>query len=422
MTQDDWTPFVTASGHPAIRGTHTKTIEVVEEADLSARGTCIIGVGAEVDPLAIQGLRGSVEFRFRVGDIAEHVRGLVHPGWTLAEPLIWRTWSQPQGRSLAFAVDKGAAQFSRDLIGALQDPASVLWVEARRQPDPLAPPGGLLSLVGLPVGHDRDLAPRAVDTLLAADLILAEDTRTLKPLLAHIGARAPMMSHHDHNEGARTEALVARLVTGARVALVSDAGMPGIADPGYPLVRAARAAGVMVTAIPGPVAAILGLVISGLPTDRFRFLGFPPRAAARRRAWLTQALAAQGTAIAYETAVRLPDLLTEVSTLAPDRLVVVAKDLTKTHERVDTGTASAVLEALTADDALRGEMVVLLAGAPEDTTSPTDDAPSLDGLLRALVAEGVPTKALAKAFASTTGLPRKHWFDRALALKEDPQG
>ncbi len=275
-----------------------------------------------------------------------------------------------------------------------------------------APPDGLV-LVSTPIGNLGDLTPRARDTLRAADLILCEDTRHTARLLAAIGVKAKLQPLHEHNEDAAIPAVLDMLRRGRRIALVSDAGVPLVSDPGFRLVRAALAEGLPVGALPGANAAITALVLSGLPPLPFLMLGFPPpRQAARRAAFGTVRAAERAglsaTLIWYEAPHRLSETLTDMAEAFGDRAAAVARELTKRFEEVRRGS----LLELTAHygvNVARGE-VTIVVGPPEH-----DDPEDLDGHLREALA-GNSLKDAAALVAAATGLPRKLVYARALAL------
>ncbi len=220
---------------------------------------------------------------------------------------------------------------------------------------------GTLFLVATPIGNLEDVTARALRVLREADLVAAEDTRHTRRLLEHFGIPAQVVSLHEHNERARAASLVERVQSGQDVALVTDAGSPGIADPGYPVVRAAVAAGVRVESIPGPSAVIAALQVSGLPTDAFLFAGFlPPRGAARRRR-LEELSAHRETVVVFESPHRIEACLTDLEAVWGARPIALARELTKLHEQVLRGTAGEVRAALRTDWK-RGEMVLVLGG------------------------------------------------------------
>lgn len=224
---------------------------------------------------------------------------------------------------------------------------------------------GSLWLVGTPIGNRADLTPRAREVLGRIGIVACEDTRTCLALYGWMDMEPPeLVAYHDHNAGAVAPRLIARLAAGEDVALVSEAGMPAIQDPGYRLVVAAREAGIDVVPVPGPSALLLALAASGLPTDRFAFLGFAPRRG--RETWWSEALERSETVVVYEAPTRVPATLAAIAGLAPERAVSLARELTKVHEEFVTGTARSVAAELAGREGrLRGECVIVLAGTGE---------------------------------------------------------
>lgn len=225
------------------------------------------------------------------------------------------------------------------------------------------PAPGTLYLVGTPIGNVEDLSPRAQRLLGAVDVIAAEDTRHTKGLLDRFGIRRPMLSYHDHNKDARTPELIGKLKEGASVAVVSDAGSPGISDPAFTLVRAAAAAGLMVVPIPGPSSAICALEVSGLPTDRFTFEGFLPRKAGRRRARIEELRDDPRTLIFFESPHRLRAALADLAGTLGDRPASVSRELTKKFEETRRGSLRTLL-AWIEESKPRGEFVLVVGGSP----------------------------------------------------------
>lgn len=224
---------------------------------------------------------------------------------------------------------------------------------------------GSLWLVGTPIGNRADLAPRAREILGRIGVVACEDTRTCCALYDWMGLDPPeLVAYHDHNAAAAAPRLVARLVEGEDIALVSEAGMPAIQDPGYRLVVAAREAGIEVIPVPGPSALLLALAASGLPTDRFAFLGFAPRKG--REAWWSEALGRSETVVVYEAPTRVPATLEAIAAGAPERGVCLARELTKMHEEFIAGSARSVVDELAARAGrLRGECVIIVRGAED---------------------------------------------------------
>ncbi len=282
---------------------------------------------------------------------------------------------------------------------------------------PHDPPSGLV-LVSTPIGNLGDVSIRARDVLRQSDLILCEDTRHSARLLTALGISVRTEPLHEHNEDARTPAVLAMLRAGKGVALISDAGTPLVSDPGYRLVRAAIAAGLPVTAIPGPNAALTALVLSGLPPLPFLFLGFPPPRQAARRAAFGGLRAAEragltATLIWHEAPHRLAETLADMFDAFGARAAAVARELTKHFEEVRRGTL-AELSGYYSGNAARGEITVLV-GPPED-----NDAEDLDGSLRAALRDHSVREAAALVTAAT-GLPRKVVYARALALTREQE-
>ncbi|NGO39912.1 16S rRNA (cytidine(1402)-2'-O)-methyltransferase [Limisphaera ngatamarikiensis] len=233
-------------------------------------------------------------------------------------------------------------------------------------PEPTLTPGTLY-LVATPIGNLEDITLRALRVLRQCDLIAAEDTRRTLQLLRHHQIQKPLLSCHAHNEAARAQQLVQRLRQGATVALVTDAGSPGISDPGERVVRAVLDAGLRVEPVPGPCALIAALTASGLPTAEFHFLGFLPHKPGARRRELERLRSIPGTWVLYESPHRIQRLLEELAELYPDRSVVVARELTKKFEQFLHGTAAEIL-ARTRNAPLRGECVVLVG--PQTASPP----------------------------------------------------
>ncbi len=223
-------------------------------------------------------------------------------------------------------------------------------------------PAGVCHFVATPIGNLADIGLRALGVLAASDVIFAEDTRHTQRLLQRYGLRVPLSSYHDHNKVRVVPLIVERLRAGHRVAVVSDAGMPCINDPGFSLVRALQAEGLPWTVIPGPSSTLAALVLSGFPPDRFLFVGYPPRKKGQRRAFLEDLLSEKGTILMLESCHRIVSTLEMLAEVAPGRPVAVAREITKLHEETLRGTAAEVLPLMTGSR-LKGELVLALQGS-----------------------------------------------------------
>ncbi len=274
--------------------------------------------------------------------------------------------------------------------------------------------GGTLVLVATPIGNLGDLPPRAVRALAEAHTIACEDTRRTRQLLSHAGVEGGnrLVSVNDHNEAAQVRAILSRLDAGQRVALVTDAGMPAISDPGQRLVAAVVAAGHRVEVVPGPSAALAALVVSGLPTARFCFEGFLPRKGRARAERLGELAIERRTIVLFEAPHRVRQTAADLAeALGPARRVAIARELTKAFEEVWRGTLGDAVEQ--ADDLpARGEHVLVLEGAPsqEASTSEVEDA------LTEMLSEGRSKKDAVAAVSAQLGVPKRRVYDAALRL------
>jgi 16S rRNA (cytidine1402-2'-O)-methyltransferase len=279
---------------------------------------------------------------------------------------------------------------------------------------------GVLVLAGTPIGEVRDASPRLAAELAEADLIAAEDTRRLRRLLQELGVtpQGRIVSYFEANEAARTPDLVARLTEGARLVLVTDAGMPSVSDPGYRLVAAAVAAGITVTAVPGPSAVLTALALSGLPVDRFCFEGFAPRKAGERLRAFSLLAAEPRTMVFFESPHRLAETLAamaEPAAFGPDRPAAVCRELTKTYEEVRRGTLAEL--AVWAADGVRGEITVVVSGA-DPNARPELAAEDLVDLVARREAAGEHRKTAIAEVAAQTGLPKRTVFDAVVGAKK----
>jgi 16S rRNA (cytidine1402-2'-O)-methyltransferase len=274
-----------------------------------------------------------------------------------------------------------------------------------------------LYVVATPIGNLRDITVRALETLAAADVVLCEDTRMSARLLDHYGIRTSRQALHEHNERARIDGLLAALREGKAIALISDAGTPLLSDPGFPLVRAARQAGLPVFAVPGASALLAALAVAGLPTDAFAFFGFLPTKSGARRTALAALAGRPETLVFYESPRRLDDTLATMAEMfGADREAAVALELTKRFERLQRG-ALGDLAASFADAETKGEAVILVAGAAESEAVSEED-------WRAALSEalgGQPLRAAVDAVAEKFKVKRKDVYNAALALKKNAE-
>lgn len=279
-------------------------------------------------------------------------------------------------------------------------------------------PSGTLYVVATPIGNLSDLAPRAVQVLTQADLVLAEDTRHSTQLLRHFGLSRPMMSLHEHNERQKVETVVERLQAGERIALVSDAGTPLLSDPGFPLLRRLRELQMPVVAVPGPCAAVAALSVAGLPTDRFAFEGFLPPKQAARRARLEALANDPRTLVFYESGRRLPAMLEDLcQELGGEREAAVARELTKLYETLYRASLADLARQAGEDaDMGRGELVVLVQGAAEPDGA---GDPELDRVLTVLLSH-LPVSQAVKIAVELSGQRKNLVYKRATELEKSP--
>jgi 16S rRNA (cytidine1402-2'-O)-methyltransferase len=268
---------------------------------------------------------------------------------------------------------------------------------------------GRLVLVATPIGNLGDLSPRARQALADADVVCCEDTRRTRQLLSHAGISArALLSVHGHNEQARLGEVVARLRGGDMVVLVSDAGMPAVSDPGARLVSAAADAGIEVTVVPGPNAALSALVVSGMPTDRFAFEGFLPRKGPERRRRIEELATERRTALLFETAPRLAATLAELAeACGPERRVAVARELTKLHEEVWRGALGEAASVFVGRE-IRGELVIVVHGAPSPT-GPSDE--ELSAALRLRLDAGETLREASASLSRALGVSRRRVYE-----------
>lgn len=271
---------------------------------------------------------------------------------------------------------------------------------------------GRLFLIPVPLGNVGDLAPRTAELLAGVDALLCEDTRTTSKLLAKLEIPAPsLIALHDHNEREQLHAVLGRLARGD-VGLVSEAGTPVLSDPGFLVVRAAVEAGIEVVSVPGPNACVAAVVGSGLPVDRFLFVGFPPRQAGKRRTWIEGFAEEPGSLVLYVSPHKALETLTDLREVLGDRPTALAVNLSKKGERFVRGTLTDVHASLAAEDEVRGELTLVVGGAPPRE----QDArwTRADAAIRALVDAGTPAGVVRDVVAGLLDLPRRDVYQRAL--------
>jgi len=277
---------------------------------------------------------------------------------------------------------------------------------------------GILYIVATPIGNLADFSPRAVEVLKQVDVIAAEDTRHSRKLLVHYGINRPMVSCHEHNEFEQAQVFRDQLLQGQSIALISDAGTPLVSDPGYRIVKEAIGHGIQVSPIPGPCAAIAALSVSGLPSNRFLFVGFPP-AKHKARIDLLQSLTAEvATLIFYESPHRLTETLADMNTVfGASRTATMARELTKMHESIMSGSLAQLIEAVQTDNTWQmGEMVLLLEGA---TAEPRDQSTlAIEQVLRPLLEE-LSLKQAVQLATRITGARKNDVYQLAVALSRD---
>lgn len=278
---------------------------------------------------------------------------------------------------------------------------------------------GVIVLGATPIGNLSDASPRLREIMASADIIAAEDTRNFHHLAHALGIKitAKVMSLHEHNEAHKLSEVIGLAAEGATVLVVSDAGMPAVSDPGYPLVAAALSAGIRVTAVPGPSAVLTALALSGLPTGRFTFEGFLPRKAGERRKRLDSLLAEDRTMVFFEAPHRLNDFLdAAIEAFGPERQAAVARELTKKFEEVRRDSLAAL--RAWSEDGVRGEIVVVIHGAPEaEATSIEDLLPQV----AALVEEGLRMKQAVAEVAEKSGVKKRELYEAVLAARHEAE-
>ena len=275
---------------------------------------------------------------------------------------------------------------------------------------------GTLYIVALPIGHRRDITYRAVDILRAVDLIAAEDTRDFRAIARDWEIATPVVSYHDHNEQSRAPELIERLLGGASVALVSDAGTPLVNDPGFRIVGAAIDAGIEVTSVPGASAVTTSLAAAGLPVAPFVYLGFPPRTGGKRRSFFAPWLRTPATLVFFEAPHRLIACLEDVLTAGGDRPACLARNLTKPHERYQRGMISELIVQLRAEGEVRGEVTVLVAGSADAEPEQPEDAASI---VAEMLTQGLDSRTILERLTNEYGMKRRAAYELILRVRNE---
>lgn len=279
---------------------------------------------------------------------------------------------------------------------------------------------GILYIVATPIGNLEDITLRALKVLREVALIAAEDTRHTGKLLSHYQIKKRLISCHEHNEAARIPMLMDALKSGSDVALVSDAGTPGISDPGYRVVQAALEEGIAVVPVPGASAVVAGLSVCGLPTDMFHFVGFLPKKRGRQREQLEALKSIQATLVFYESPRRIVALLRSLLDTFGDRPATVAREITKLHEEFIRGSLSQLIESFEKRDAVKGECVVFVGGCEQNGPAVvmTDDA--IDRQIReALESDTQSPSKVAKVLSKTLSLPKQEIYEKIVKIKSE---
>ena len=276
-----------------------------------------------------------------------------------------------------------------------------------------------LHIVATPIGNLEDITLRALRVLRQVDLIAAEDTRVTRKLLSHYDIHTPMIAYHQHSKGRRSEEIVAMLREGKSVALVSDAGTPGISDPGHDLIALCIAEQVPIVSVPGPSAIIPAVVVSGLPTAHFIFDGFPPRKQSDRRAYLASIAGETRTVVLYESPLRLARTLQAILAELGNRRIAVIREVTKLFEEVFRGTVTEAIEHFSGK--VRGEIVIVLAGASAEASHPHREPAAVDAALESrlkeLISSGLSDRDAVRQCAIEFKLPRRVVYAKALSIK-----
>jgi 16S rRNA (cytidine1402-2'-O)-methyltransferase len=404
-------------GHAGLQATDMRVLEFLE-ADEWVNRAGILGLRTAYDPAAITALRGRFAATLHVGEWVDRFEGTVAPHYHRSTPLVFRRDTKSDKKTFAWQCSKAAGDIDRRLVEALRAPDAigVLTLE------PVAGteiPLGTLTVLSMPIGNQADLPPRALDVLMSADLILAEDTREAARALRWRGVTTPIVSCHEQNERANVPKILARLAKGERLALISDAGTPLISDPGFLLIQAAVETGVSVTAVPGPSAVLMAVIVAGLSTATFRFAGFVPRKPKDSQRFLEHLLRSEDTTVFFESAHRLKRTLTALSALAPQRLAALCRDLTKRTEEILRGSCESIAARIVSRDVIRGEYTLVLSAAPPaaENAIPVCSQPTIiEAFVQALLQENCPTPPIVRAWQRLEPISRNEAYARTQSI------
>lgn len=406
----------TCSGHPAIRATHKKTLEFTRAHDITAKATCVIGVAADFKPSEIKAIKGRVHVSISCGNKCEEFEATVARASQYKEGMVFRVGAELADCTFAYHATKAANHISRNLIGLLrQTPSPKLFVSltqiARRRFH-----SGVLYVVALPIGNAADLSPRAREILQSVDRILAEDPAKFRALakqghFSFAGVESIPYGHHVRS----WSPLLRYLRSGRNIALVTNAGTPTLGDPGTYVVRRVAAAGIHVRPVPGPSAVCAAVSASSLANGEFLFVRGLPRRASDRRSRLEQLQSLGVPLVIFEVPQRLLASLKDIEFCMPDRQAFLARDMTKVHEEFFRGTVTRIRELVETQSPLVGEFTLVI-GPGTDMQNPAARSDHKVRQFIAALADDIPTKTLARALQSVTGMTRRSAYDEVLMI------
>lgn len=276
---------------------------------------------------------------------------------------------------------------------------------------------GILYVVATPIGNLEDITYRAVRILGSVDVIAAEDTRNTARLLSYYEIHSRLISYHDHNEDIRSEYIIELIQSGQSVALVSDAGTPLISDPGYRVVEAASSRGIKIVPVPGASSMLAALSVSGLPVERFVFMGFAPRSPGKRKAFLEEAGRLPYSTVYFESPHRIIDLLKDILGISGNRPAVLARELTKMYEEILRGSVSELVEILEKRDSVKGEIVLVTGAVDKELHNKTGEE-DIDDQIKMFLDSGLKTSEIAKKLSEKMRLPRQEVYARVIEIKD----